>query len=897
MVNKDLNEVNTFLDNLPSDPCKMLKPEALCSLCEKLNEDVYAACQERERDDSGLLLDSGGFTDVEDTIEAPIATPPSEPEDGPAMVKKVSDTISFEFHKSTEPPAPEPTAAPAPEEPVPPAPPAEAASPPAAEGAAPAPPPPPPPPADGAAPPPPPPPPPPEAPAEDGAAAPEGAEQPPKPAGPPDERIEVRDRSTGLAIEFVPKKKHFKAKPKDALWDDIMGGETLFRTIMDEYIPPPEPETVEVEEAVEELGEFPMEGEVPEGAEFEGEAVTVEAVEAVVEGEEEIMDIEVLDIDVIEEEPAIELGPEFAEATGHYDAGNYELALASYDALIAEDPNKIDALIGRGRALSMLSRYEEALTVLDTAIEKAPDRPDVVRERNFVLDKMAAVDFVGIKEQADGFFKEEKYAEALVMYDKAIELQPGDTHVLNNKALTLRHLERYEEANATYEETLRIDPENLKAKKGLEKTTLAIAQLRDKPETPPEAEAPVTPEGEAEAGEGEAPEEAKPEGEVPEKPVAKKKIITPERKAELEAEGIEVVAVDAIPEEPEKKEEAAPGIKLPAGAPIGAGAPTPAPAEEAEPYKGKKGRFKKGKKEKKGKGKKGEKPAAPVPAGKPGKKAKAPKKGKKGKKGKEEKTEIPVLAPVGLEPVKPEGKDEPAVIEPATVEAAAEPTAKKPAPKPKPKKKKKAPKKPAPKPKAEEPDEAPVLEAAEPIVLEKKAEEPEKPVWKKKRARPKPKAPVKKEPEEAPVLEPAAAEEAVLEPKEPVKKRKKKFKKGAEAKPRPSEPKEPDTGPELIVLEPAAVEEKPEPKPKKKKKKKKKAPNEPAPEPVEEPVPEDDTVFEPIESEEPIQGEVLLEPVEAEPEGEKKKKKEDVLDWGDLEDLVAEVSDDEDDLL
>jgi len=907
MVNKDLNEVNTFLDNLPSDPCKMKKPEALCSLCEKLNEDVYAACQERERDSFGLLLDMGGFTDIENTIEAPVAVPEAPPEDGPAMVKKVSDTISFEFHKSTEPPAPEPTAVPEPEPPAPPAPPAEAGVPQP----------------DGVAVPPPPPPPPPP-PAGDGApdAAPAEGAVPEKPPGPPTERIEVRDRSTGLAIEFVPKKKHFKAKPKDALWDDIMGGETLFRTIMDEYIPPPEPEAVEVEEAIEELGEFPMEGEVAAvaGEDIAGEAMAAEAV-----GEEEIMDIEVLEIDVIEEETAPELGPEFAEATGHYDAANYDLALASYDTLITEDPNRIDALIGRGRTLRMLSRYEEALTVLDTAIEKAPERSDAVRERDLVLDRMASVDFAVLKDQADSFFKEERYAEALVMYDKAIEIAPNDTHVLNNKALTLRHLERYEEARETYEETLRIDPEDLKARKGLEKTSLAISQVREKPEEPAGDGAPEAPEAPAVEGAG-------PEAPVPpedEKPVAKKKVITPERKAELEAEGIEVVPVDVMPE---KAEETAPSIKLPAGALIGPGAPiTPVPAGEAKPEEGKKGRFKKGKKEKKGKAKKGGKtpPAAP-PAGKPvkpGKRPKAPKKGRKGK------AEVPTLAPVGLEPVTPKEKAGPAVaeveVEPVAVESAEPVVA--PAPVRKPMKKKALrPKKPVLKPR----EEAPALEAAEPIKLEKKkalrpkkpvlkpkeeapaleATEPaeldkktEKPVWKKKRARPKPKAPMKKPEAAAPVLEPAPVEEApgeiTFDPVEaaPEPKPKMKFKKGAVAKPpRPSKPKKsfmrpkPEKPasteePELLILEATPAEEKPVPKPKMRKKK--------APKPVKAPAPEplaDDTVFQPIEADEPIQGEVLLEP---EPEPSKEKKKEDVLDWGDLEELVAEVSDDEDDLL
>ena len=53
---------------------------------------------------------------------------------------------------------------------------------------------------------------------------------------------------------------------------------------------------------------------------------------------------------------------------------------------------------------------------------------------------------------------EGKYDEAIVYYDKALEIKPNDVDALNNKGLALYNLERYEEAITYYEKALEIDP-------------------------------------------------------------------------------------------------------------------------------------------------------------------------------------------------------------------------------------------------------------------------------------------------------------------------------------------------------------------------------------------------------------------------------------------------------
>jgi len=50
--------------------------------------------------------------------------------------------------------------------------------------------------------------------------------------------------------------------------------------------------------------------------------------------------------------------------------------------------------------------------------------------------------------------------EAITYYDKALEIDPYDTLVLNNKGGALAALGRYEEAITYYDKVLAIDPDN-----------------------------------------------------------------------------------------------------------------------------------------------------------------------------------------------------------------------------------------------------------------------------------------------------------------------------------------------------------------------------------------------------------------------------------------------------
>ncbi|MBW8879204.1 MAG: tetratricopeptide repeat protein [Acidobacteria bacterium] len=69
--------------------------------------------------------------------------------------------------------------------------------------------------------------------------------------------------------------------------------------------------------------------------------------------------------------------------------GNYNEALAAFDAALQTNPEFEDALFNRGQALNHLDRYQEALDSLDHALRLNPEDIEVLVEKAYALEKLS----------------------------------------------------------------------------------------------------------------------------------------------------------------------------------------------------------------------------------------------------------------------------------------------------------------------------------------------------------------------------------------------------------------------------------------------------------------------------------------------------------------------------
>jgi tetratricopeptide (TPR) repeat protein/ribonuclease BN (tRNA processing enzyme) len=119
----------------------------------------------------------------------------------------------------------------------------------------------------------------------------------------------------------------------------------------------------------------------------------------------------------------------------------YEDAAKHFDEVTKLDFLHFKAWRYEGFALDELGRHEEAIICYDKALEIRPD------DESSWYNKGNALEDLG------------RYEEAIICYDRALEIKPDHELAWNNKGAALRHLGRYEEAIICYDRALEIKPD------------------------------------------------------------------------------------------------------------------------------------------------------------------------------------------------------------------------------------------------------------------------------------------------------------------------------------------------------------------------------------------------------------------------------------------------------
>ena len=172
------------------------------------------------------------------------------------------------------------------------------------------------------------------------------------------------------------------------------------------------------------------------------------------------------------------------------DKGRYEDAIAAFRAIIEIDPEYALAHAGTGDALFRMRRYEDALAALGRALALQPDlpaagslhrlmgrseqelgRPDQALphyERALQIDPD---DAQAIELLARLQFVRERYLESFALFQALVEFDPDNAGIHANLGAALYHLGRVEDAIASFDRALSLDPT-------LESVRTTLDQLR-----------------------------------------------------------------------------------------------------------------------------------------------------------------------------------------------------------------------------------------------------------------------------------------------------------------------------------------------------------------------------------------------------------------------------------
>ena len=145
--------------------------------------------------------------------------------------------------------------------------------------------------------------------------------------------------------------------------------------------------------------------------------------------------------------------------------GNNNAAMADFEQALSINPNESAAWQGKAATYIETGDYRMAIKAADRAIELSHSSEDKIENayllRGFAQNRL------------------EKYDDALMAFDKAIEIDPKRLDLWQNKAYTLTKLGRFVEVLKCYEVMTGIDPDNAEiwSKKG--EIHLALGQINE----------------------------------------------------------------------------------------------------------------------------------------------------------------------------------------------------------------------------------------------------------------------------------------------------------------------------------------------------------------------------------------------------------------------------------
>jgi tetratricopeptide (TPR) repeat protein len=136
-----------------------------------------------------------------------------------------------------------------------------------------------------------------------------------------------------------------------------------------------------------------------------------------------------------------------------YHSGEFTRAREIFEQAIELDPNSAETFNNLGLTLTELDQHDEATVAFETAAELDPDLAASYNNLGYVL------------------FRQENFEAAVEMYKEALGRTPDSSAAHTNLGNALQKLGRTEEAVEAWRKAVEIDPENVRAKRYLQRFT------------------------------------------------------------------------------------------------------------------------------------------------------------------------------------------------------------------------------------------------------------------------------------------------------------------------------------------------------------------------------------------------------------------------------------------
>ncbi len=181
-------------------------------------------------------------------------------------------------------------------------------------------------------------------------------------------------------------------------------------------------------------------------------------------------------------EAALKANPEYGKGYTkigdiYFEKGEDEKALEFYDRALSVMPTSVAAIIGKGRALTVLNRTPEAIAVFTEVLKTDANNAAALVYISFALEEQGqysvALDYLdkgisGLREipawvwimKADLHRDLGQFEKAVECYDRALTIEPNDYGIYVNKGVALSEMGDLNDAIRCYDKGLLIKPDS-----------------------------------------------------------------------------------------------------------------------------------------------------------------------------------------------------------------------------------------------------------------------------------------------------------------------------------------------------------------------------------------------------------------------------------------------------
>ncbi len=136
---------------------------------------------------------------------------------------------------------------------------------------------------------------------------------------------------------------------------------------------------------------------------------------------------------------------------------SYDQAIDAYDQILSYSPDNPNIVLLKGQAYAEAKQFEVAIKIFDQAISAGLDGPTKALDNN---ESASSYQVLLLKQKASALIDLERYDEALDVFETAIEKSPQDVSLQNSKGVVLLMTERFEDAIKCFDDALRMDPDS-----------------------------------------------------------------------------------------------------------------------------------------------------------------------------------------------------------------------------------------------------------------------------------------------------------------------------------------------------------------------------------------------------------------------------------------------------